>query len=49
MTRSRLQKWMFTLLVVLMTLPILTACGKKGELENPPGEKVTYPRQYPGN
>jgi predicted small lipoprotein YifL len=49
MTHPRLRKWILTLLVVLMTLPILSACGKKGALEIPPGEKSDYPRKYPTN
>ncbi|MBT3989475.1 MAG: hypothetical protein HON14_06365 [Rhodospirillaceae bacterium] len=47
MTYRQLRKWIFALLVVLMTLPMLSACGKKGKLEPPPGEKSDYPREYP--
>jgi len=47
MTNRRTQKLVLILLVVLMTLPILSACGKKGSLQLPPGEKSDHPRQYP--
>tara|TARA_B100000315_G_scaffold260520_1_gene322561 strand:+ start:11145 stop:11300 length:156 start_codon:yes stop_codon:yes gene_type:complete len=49
MNLRRMQKWVLPLLVVLMTLPILSACGKKSELDRPPGEKTDYPRKYPSN
>jgi predicted small lipoprotein YifL len=26
---------------------LIAACGKKGEPQPPPGEPVTYPRNYP--
>ena len=38
------------LLVVLLLCALaaqLGACGKKGELEPPEGEKSEFPRQYP--
>ncbi len=48
MNRHRMQKWILPLLVALMTLPILSACGKKSELDRPPGKETEYPRKYPG-
>jgi predicted small lipoprotein YifL len=47
MARSRLQILVLTLLVILMTLPILSACGKKGKPQPPQGAKTDFPRQYP--
>jgi hypothetical protein len=47
MVRSRLQKWVIMMLVVMMTLPILSACGKKSKPIPPPGEKSDFPRKYP--
>ena len=47
MTNRHTQKWVLILLVVLMTAPILTGCGKKGRLESPPGQKEEHPREYP--
>lgn len=43
MTRRR---WL-TLLVVLLMLPAIAACGRKASLDPPPGEKSEYPRTYP--
>jgi predicted small lipoprotein YifL len=37
------------MLVAGTALPILASCGKKGNLEAPPGEEQTYPRRYPGS
>ena len=34
------------ILLLLMALP-LTACGKRGAPEPPPGEKNEYPKSYP--
>ena len=34
------------LLVCAMAAP-LGACGKKGDLEPPPGKESEFPRQYP--
>ena len=34
------------LLICALTAP-LGACGKKGDLEPPPGKKSEYLRQYP--
>ncbi|MDP7623965.1 MAG: hypothetical protein QF493_03305 [Rhodospirillales bacterium] len=48
MNRHRMQKWILSLLVALMTLPIMSACGKKSELGKPPGKETEYPRKYPG-
>ncbi len=39
------------LVIMLLVLTVLafavTACGKKGDLEQPDGTKATYPRTYP--
>jgi hypothetical protein len=48
MARSRLQKWVIMMLVVMMTLPILSACGKKSKPIPPFSEKKSdFPRKYP--
>jgi predicted small lipoprotein YifL len=47
MTRSRLKILIFTLLVVLMTISILSACGKKGKPQPPQGKETGFPHQYP--
>ena len=47
MARSRLHILILTLLILLLTLPVLSACGKKGSLQPPQGTKIDYPRQYP--
>ena len=36
-------------LIAGAALPVLASCGKKGNLESPPGEEQTYPRRYPGS
>ena len=36
---------MKTIIAVLLCAVCLSACGKRGKLEFPPG--TTYPRQYP--
>ncbi len=36
-----------TALVALALALGAAGCGKKGNLEDPEDEKVTYPRQYP--
>jgi predicted small lipoprotein YifL len=41
--------WRLMILVVLtfaLAAP-LSACGKKGDLEEPEGEKIQFPRNYP--
>mgnify|MGYP004047934093 CR=1 FL=1 len=40
---------LFAYLILLCALAApLSACGKKGDLEPPPGSKKTdYPREYP--
>lgn len=35
------------MLLALAVVPALGACGKKGDLEPPPGEESEYPRTYP--
>jgi|GEM_PF-5753210 len=41
---GRLVMMMFVLTVVAFAV---TACGKKGDLEQPDGTTATYPRTYP--
>lgn len=43
MTRRR---WL-TLLVILVMLPVMAACGRKASVEPPPGEEIEFPRTYP--
>jgi predicted small lipoprotein YifL len=33
--------------IVVVVAIMLAGCGKKGNPQPPPGEPVTYPRQYP--
>ncbi len=40
-------KHLLVLLLICALAAPLTACGKKGELEPPPGKKSEFPRQYP--
>jgi hypothetical protein len=47
MTRSSLKILIVTLLVVLMAISILSACGKKNDPKPPQGKKTDFPRQYP--
>ena len=35
------------LLALLVASPLLSACGKRGSLEHPPGEKSEGTSQYP--
>jgi len=43
---------MMRLSIMLLVLTVLafavTACGKRGKLEQPEGSEFTYPRTYPG-
>ena len=36
-----------TLVLALALAASVSACGKKGDLEPPPGKKSEYPRTYP--
>jgi predicted small lipoprotein YifL len=47
MTRSRLKNLILTLLVVLMTISVLSACGKKSRPQPPQGKETGFPHQYP--
>ncbi|MEE2999523.1 MAG: hypothetical protein VX693_06335 [Pseudomonadota bacterium] len=47
MARIRLHSLVSALTVLLMTLSLLSACGKKGNLQPPEGEKTDFPRKYP--
>lgn len=44
---DRARRILLAVLVAAVALPLLDACGKKGRLEEPPGEQQQYPRQYP--
>lgn len=38
------------LILIVLALALiapLSACGKRGSLEKPEGEKIEYPRKYP--
>ena len=47
MTARRLWHAALVLLLVFALAAPLAACGKRGKLEPPPGEKSDYPRNYP--
>lgn len=40
-----MMRFMTLLIALVMMAGVLTACGRKGAPEEPPG--TTYPRQYP--
>lgn len=40
-------KYFLMLIMICALAAPLSACGKKGELEPPPGKKSEFPRQYP--
>jgi predicted small lipoprotein YifL len=40
-------RWLAAVLIIALALPALTACGKRGQPEPPPGQKSTYPGTYP--
>jgi len=40
-------RWLVTIVFALAITGPLAACGKKGKLEPPKDEPITYPRQYP--
>lgn len=40
-----MMRFMTLLLALVMMAGVLSACGRKGDPEEPPG--TTYPRQYP--
>ncbi|MDP6175166.1 MAG: hypothetical protein QGF09_13460 [Rhodospirillales bacterium] len=42
-----MRKHLLILLILVVALPVLSACGKKSALKYPEGEKTDYPRQYP--
>ncbi len=46
MTRSALIRFCTIAVTLVMIAGTLTACGRKGDPEAPPGS--TYPREYPG-
>ncbi len=37
----------FAVFLAIGLLTIVAACGKRGDLEPPEGQKQTYPRTYP--
>ena len=37
----------FAAMLAVVLLVGLAGCGKRSDLDPPPGEPVTYPRQYP--
>ena len=41
-----ISRMVLLLLMCALTAP-LSACGKKGPNEPPPGKESTYPKQYP--
>ncbi len=44
--RRTIQSVLVVLLALALIVP-LSACGKKGDLDNPECEKTQYPRTYP--
>ncbi len=42
-----MRKHLLILLILVVALPVLSACGKKGSLKNPEGQKSDFPRKYP--
>ena len=36
-----------TILIVIVMISMLSACGKKGQVQPPQGEKTDFPRKYP--
>ena len=47
MTRNRWNRMVLGLMILLLTVPLLSACGKKGKLQTPEGKETDYPRKYP--
>lgn len=47
MRKNPLAKIGLIILLLVLALPTLSACGKKGTLEFPDGKKTDYPRKYP--
>jgi predicted small lipoprotein YifL len=50
MSKARTRRGFLVTLAVLLALALsapLSACGKKGNLEDPKNEKVQFPRNYP--
>ena len=42
-----MRRLVLLLLIAAIAAPVLSACGRKSELESPPGEEQQYPRRYP--
>jgi predicted small lipoprotein YifL len=47
MIPGRLKTLLMIFLMALMLSPVLSACGKKGKIQPPNGEKTNFPREYP--
>ena len=47
MAHGRFKTLLLTFLIALMLSPFLSACGKKGKIQPPAGEKTNFPRKYP--
>ena len=41
-----IRRFLYVALAILVVIAIVS-CGKKGRLEDPPGERVHFPRVYP--
>ena len=47
MSRAKLADAAVRIAVVLLVAAMLAGCGKKGNVQPPPGEPNHYPRPYP--
>ena len=50
MSTAMMRRALHLALAILLALAVATplaACGKKGDLEEPKGEKIQFPRNYP--